>query len=809
MKAFHRAAITLGVALIAVQVSRPADEVPGFATSVQPFVAANCATCHNATLKTANLDLMAFKTADSVLANREQWQRILQRITAGEMPPPGMPRPKAVQLTVATKWLEAEFARADKGSGAGRVVARRLNRTEYNNTVRDLLGVDLEAANDFPQDDALYGFDNIANALTVSPLLMEKYLAAAEKIAKAAVFGLNLKPEIVRFYQATPRRFESANATKITEPANFSKDNYDVTGVQMPGSMHKIYKIPVSGEYNVTLYMIGGWPRNSDEHNVDFYVDGKLSGSFQVRNFYTDAQERVPTAVKTRVTLAAGEHYFIAALPRVYEGLPSNYRGPNPSKLPVPERQLAPLPATATAEQIKQREDQLARQRANVPAFDPVAVGELSFEGPFNAAAGPTEESRRKVFVCALKTDACAAQILTSVATRAFRRPVTDTASIIKIAADARKRGRSFEQSLALGIEAILISPDFLFRIEKQTAARLSDYELASRLSYFLWSTMPDETLTRLAKANTLHTPAVLNAQVSRMLADGRSRALAKNFATQWLETRRLESVAPDRDTFPDFDEYLRYSMQQETELFFDNIVRENRSVLDFLDAPYTFLNQRLAEHYGIPNVKGTEFRKVDLTGTNRSGILTQASVLTVSSYGNRTSPVLRGKWVLENILNTPPPPPPPDVPKLDEAKVGTAASLRAQMEAHRANPVCASCHSRMDPIGFALEPFNGVGAFRTKDGGFDIDSSGVMPSGKKFNGASELKTIFKADAGAFTGALTEKLFIYAMGRGVQTTDRPVLNQIAARSAARNHTFASLVLGIVNSTPFQTATREK
>ncbi len=801
-----KAVIGVGLACAAAQFLYPADQKNDFDTNVKPLLSGSCFACHNSTARTANLDLTAM-TGESVLGNRAQWERILKRLNAGEMPPAGMPRPTEVKKAAAVKWIEGEFARADAASGVGRVVARRLNRTEYNNTIRDLLGVDMDASADFPQDDALYGFDNIANALTVSPLLMEKYLAAAETVAHAAVFGPNLKPAIVHFYQPTPRRFENANAKKITEPTWFSKDGYDETGVEMPGALHKIYKVPVDGDYNVTLYMIGGWPKNSDRHDVDLYMDGKKVGTYEVPNIYTDAQERVPQAIKGQLKLTAGEHYFIAALPKVYEGLPANYKGPNPSKIPVQVRQMPPLPATATEEQKKQREAMLERQRNTVPSFDPVAVGELSFEGPFHATPGPLAESKRKVFVCEAKTDACSAEILRSVAARAFRRPVSasDAADIVKVAADARARGRSFEQSVALGIEAILISPDFLFRVEKQRAGgKITDYELATRLSYFLWSTMPDEELTRLAAANTLHTTTVLNAQVKRMLADPRSRALAKNFGSQWLETRRMESVAPDRDTFPDFDEYLRWSMQQETELFFDSIVREDLSVTDFLDAPYTFLNQRLAMHYGIEGVTGTDFRKVDLTGTNRGGVLRQASVLTVSSYANRTSPVLRGKWVLENILNTPPPPPPPDVPKLDEAAVGSAASLRAQMEAHRSNAVCASCHARMDPIGFALDNFNAVGAYRTKDGKFDIDASGVLPNGKKFDGAPGLLEIYKADPGPFTAALTEKLFIYAMGRGVQSGDQAALKAVAAKAAAENRKFSSLVLGIVNSVPFQT-----
>jgi hypothetical protein len=608
---------------------------------------------------------------------------------------------------------------------------------------------------------------------------MEKYLAAAEKIARTAVFGPDLKPVMVRYLQGGPRRFEGNNAKRITTPANFSMEHYDETGIQFPGAMHRIHKIPVDGEYNVIFYNIGGWPRYSDPHFLDFYVDGVKVATVEAPNVYTEVSERVPFAYRVRVKLTAGEDYFIGALAKIYEGLPENYKGPNPSK-------SAPAPRAG------------GRGGGPAPRFDPPSVGEMTFEGPFNATPGPSAESRAKVLVCAEKTDACSAQILRNLAGRAFRHP-TDASDILQVAAAARARGRSFEQSIVLGIQAILISPDFLFRIDGTKG--MGEFELATRLSYFLWSTMPDDELTRLASVNKLR-PA-LDAQVKRMLADPRSKALAKNFSSQWLETRRLESVAPDRDTFPDFDDYLRMSMAQETELFFDNVVREDRSILDFLDAPYTFLNQRLAEHYGIAGVVGTEFRKVDLTGTQRGGILRQASVLTVSSYVNRTSPVLRGKWVLENLLNTPPPPPPPDVPKLDEAKAASAASMRQQMEAHRANAVCASCHSRMDPIGFALETFDGVGAYRAKDGDFAIDASGVLPDGKKFDGAEGLIAIFKANPNQFTSALAEKLYIYALGRGVQTGDRAVIEAISARAAQQNRTFSSLILGIVNSAPFQ------
>ncbi|HXJ42781.1 MAG TPA: DUF1592 domain-containing protein, partial [Bryobacteraceae bacterium] len=402
---------------------------------------------------------------------------------------------------------------------------------------------------------------------------------------------------------------------------------------------------------------------------------------------------------------------------------------------------------------------------------------------------------------------ACSRRILSSLATRAFRRPVTsdELDRLTGIAESAQRRSGSFERGIALALEAILVWPDFLFRIEKNAdpgvAERpIGDYELASRLSYFLWSSMPDEALMHLAGQSKLHNPDTLKAQVKRMLADPKSRALFDNFASEWLELRRLESVLPDRDRFPDFDDYLRSSMRKETELFFANLIQEDRSILDLIDAKYTFLNERLAAHYVIAGVKGTEFRRVDLTGTNRGGILTHGSVLTVSSYATRTSPVLRGKWVLENIFNAPPP---PNVPTLDEAAVGSSATLRQQLEKHRANAVCASCHSRMDPLGFGLENYDAVGGWRNDDGSLPVDSSGVLTDGRTFQGAEGLKAVLRADKGAFAQCVASKLLMYALGRGTETYDQPAIRQIVSRASASDYRFSSLILEIVNSVPFR------
>jgi hypothetical protein len=420
----------------------------------------------------------------------------------------------------------------------------------------------------------------------------------------------------------------------------------------------------------------------------------------------------------------------------------------------------------------------------------------------------------QRIFTCNYSNKAsqpaCMRKIISDLATRAFRRPLDagEAEPLFTIAESAQRRSGSFEHGVSVALRAILVSPDFLFRIEKSATSGgvpqpITDYELASRLSYFLWSSMPDEELMNRAAEGSLRKPDVLRAEVKRMLSDPKSVALADNFAGEWLEVRRLESITPDRDRFPDFDDYLRDSMKQETELFIRNLLHNDGSILDLIDGKYTFLNERLAAHYGIPGIKGTAFRKVDLTGTNRSGVLTQGSVLTVSSYATRTSPVLRGKWVLENFLNAPPPPPPPDVPSLNDAAVGSSVSLRQQLEQHRANPVCASCHTRMDPLGFGLENYDAVGSWRDKDGNVAIDSSGALPDGRTFRGTEGLKAILRSDREAYANGMTSKLLTYALGRGIESYDRPVISEIVQRLPATEYRLSSLVLEIVKSFPFQ------
>lgn len=791
--------------------------VAEFAKTVLPFLAENCIVCHSAKKASGELNLEQFKTAAAVMEHREQWEQVLLKLKTGEMPPKGFPRPDAAELKTVTGWLEAEFDRADRTAkpDPGRVTARRLNRAEYNNTIRDLLGVNFKPADDFPQDDSGYGFDNIGDVLSLSPVLMEKYLTAAETVARTAVFGAAaLKPRVERLRPPTGRI--KSTTTPLTD--------YDLTGLSLPNSLHVTHRFPVEAEYIFKVFLGGVRPAGSEPLPLVLWIDGKQVQTFDfdpdgIASFSEDRQDFGSMTHDFRVRVPAGDHWIAISVQRLYEGLPPGYGGPNPSKRPIPPKPefkppRRPLPPERIAEIKKQFE---ARMAEKVPVNEARITG-VDVIGPYNQTQGASAESLKKVFVCGhaagTHQPACAEKIVGHLAHRAYRRPVTpeEVRKLTTFVTLAKKQGDSFEEGIVQAIQAMLVSPHFLFRLstatervaDSQAPQPIGQHELASRLSYFLWSSMPDDELLQLADQQKLRRPEVLAAQVQRMLKDPKSEALVENFAGQWLELRRLESVKPDRDRFPQFDEYFRMSIRRETELFFDHIIRQDRSLLDFIDADYTFLNERLARFYKVPGVNGPEFRKVTLpAGSNRGGILTQASVLTVSSYTTRTSVVLRGKWILENILNAPPPPAPPGVPTLDESKIGEAASLRQQMEQHRTNPTCAACHARLDPLGFGLENFDAIGGWRTMDGKFPIDASGVLPDGRSFKGVGELKTILKADRDAFAEGVTDKLLTYALGRGLERYDRPTVRQIARHVAAKEFKFSSLVMEIVNSLPFQ------
>jgi hypothetical protein len=803
-----------------------------FEASVQPFLGRNCYSCHNAKLNSGGLNLEAYTSTQGVLKDRDQWETVLRKLQSGEMPPKGLPRPVAAETRAVEAWIAREFDRADAAAKPvpGRVTARRLNRAEYNNTVRDLLGVDFRPADDFPQDDSGYGFDNIGDALSLSPVLMEKYLAAAEKVVNTAIFGIEkLKPTVVRHQPPYREGTDGGNNSRFLSNLKYTITDYDVTGLTLGSSVHTLHTFPAEGDYEFRISPEGNRPRPSEPFPVAVWIDGKQVGALHFESTTN------PTALEgmdqtIMVHAPAGEHWVAVSALRLYEGLPAKYGGLNPTKQPEPPPNAGrggggfQLPENATPEQKAAFEARLkARAAAGAGgrgAAKPLAITDVSFRvnfleigGPFNPVTRPSPESLKKIFVCREQTAACERRIVTEMARRAYRRPATqqEVAKLLGLVAADRQRGASFEQSIAVALEAMLVSPNFLFRMESDPKPgskgnpehALSDLELASRLSYFLWSSTPDEELLRAAEQKILHNPQILSAQARRMLKDQKANALVENFGGQWLQFRALESVKPDPVAFMAFDDYLRLSMRQETTLFFRNLLQTDGSVLDFLNGKYSFLNEELARYYGIPGVKGPEFRKVDLTGTNRGGVLTQGSVLTTSSYATRTSVVIRGKWVLENLMNAPVPPPPANVPPLDETSVGTSMSLRQQMEKHRTNAICASCHARMDPLGFGLENFDAIGRWRTEDGKFPIDASGILPNGRTFKGPEELKAILMENKDAFAQGLSEKMLIYALGRGLDANDRPTVRAIAKQVADNQYRVSSLVLGIVNSVPFQ------
>ena len=789
-----------------------AAAVPSAASeqTVFEFVSKHCLRCHDEAEASGDLDLHALQGQATFNKSREAWERIVLKLSTGEMPPADEPRPPAEDVQVVTDWLKAEFLRQDRmiRPVAGRVAARRLNRTEYNNTIRDLLGVNIRPAADFPADQAAFGFDNISDALRLSPVLTEKYLDAAERAVRTALFGPEiLQPSLTHY--PLPVRINLSRGTK-SQPKDLF--NYDLSGISTVHSAHVIHDFPVDGEYNFRIVLNGHRPTQSEPAHPALFIDGVL-----VQEFEIDATDLEGQIVETRAHVSAGERLLSTSYLKLYHGLPPQYEGPAPSSRP-PGALL-----TGEGELNEQDIEVLRRLGTKIKTdlsletridnrFESIDVG-----GPFDQQNAASPESWHRVYVCGdahheHSTD-CARSILTTFMGRAFRRPVTaqEVDAYVHLVELVQKQGDSFDEGIATALQAVLISPYFLFRIEQdqspaegQTAAPVSHYELASRLSYFIWSTMPDAELLQLASENRLRQPEVLTQQVRRMLRDEKSRALVENFAGQWLQFSNIDIIRPDVGQFPTFEDNLRRSMRRETERFLEEIIRKDRSMLEILDADYTFVDERLARFYEIDGVEGSEFRKIDMAGTERGGgLLSHASVLAVTSYSTRTSPVLRGKWILETLLNDPPPPPPPSVPALDEATAAQSASMRQELEAHRENTACASCHSRMDPLGFSLENFNAIGAWRKVDDHHTIDVSGTLPSGRTFAGHQELKQVLLDTREAFVRGMTEKLFIFALGRGLERYDRPALTKITNRLPGAGYRFSELVLGIVDSLPFQ------
>jgi hypothetical protein len=729
-----------------------------FEKDVRPILEDVCSRCHNEKKPTAGLNIALFTDPATLQTRRDDWEFILAKLMAGDMPPAGEDQPSDEAMAALIAYVQSAFDAADRTAkpDPGRVTARRLNRAEYANTIRDLLGVDFRVSDEFPPDDTGYGFDNIGDVLTVSPTLMEKYLGAAERISARAIGGDPL-PNAGFFTRRDRVRRVGDGVIELRQVVDYDAEYLVRVGV----AGHRGADDPP-----VTLAIsVDGTPVKTVSVPVQINAVNKQGGSTQRSVF------------EARTFLPTNEHVFRAAF--------------------VDDEGLKNIPA-------KSRTD----TNQNIfPEYVEVA-------GPYRPAE--PHPVQKKILVCNPASGAvCVNRILSTVARRAYRRPVTpaEVAQLVAVFDKARASKYSPSQSLQFALTAVLVSPKFLFRIEHDPApaahGRITDLELASRLSYFLWSSMPDERLLTLASTARLHQPPVLSAEVQRMLADPKAAALSENFAGQWLETRGLDSITRDTQKFPEWTPELRDAMKTETRLFFDAVVRDNRPVSDFINGKYTFLNELLARHYGIAGVAGPEFRRVELSTDQRSGVFTQASVLTVSSYPTRTSVVLRGKYLLDNVLNAPPPPPPPDVPPLDDAKVGVAQSLRAQMEQHRADPFCASCHTKMDPLGFGLENYDAVGKWRTEDGKFPVDASGWFPNGQKFSSPEAMKTILLGAMPDFTRSLAEKMLTYALGRGLEMYDRPTIRALEQTTEKEGYRIQTLIQGIVKSAPFDQRRAER
>jgi len=757
-----------------------------------------CVTCHNAKLRTGGL---ALDTPDTENVGKDAaiWEKVVAKLHAGEMPPPGLPRPDpATSAALVSSFETALDHAAQAAPNPGRIPAHRMSRAEYRNAIRDLLALDVDTKSLLiPDDTDQNGFDNIAGALSVSPVLLDRYVAAARKISRLAVGDPDV-PAAFDTYEI-PKTFVQED--RVSEDLPFGTRG---------GEAVRHY-FPLDGEYVVRIrlrkqlygYIIG----LGRQQQIDVRLDGKRIKLFTIGG---DAPGKpVPNTYAADIPAdPAWEGYMHSADQRLEVRVPVK-AGPHVIGVSFlrefwePEGVLRP-PETDKVLAIDQ-------QYYGKAALESVAIG-----GPY-AATGPGDTpSRRRIFVCrpanAADEQPCAAKILSALARRAYRRPASndDVRTLLAFYQAGRKRG-GFDAGIEFALERMLVDPDFLFRIVRDpanaapgTIYRLSDVELASRLSFFLWSSIPDDELLDAAVARKLRDPAVLQHEVDRMLADSRSDALIDGFASHWLGLPKLAGDKPDPQVFPEFDDNLRAALEQETRLFLRSQLREDRPVTELLNANYSFLNERLARHYQIPNIHGNQFRKVTFTDGRRGGLLGQGSILMLTSYPNRTSPVLRGKWVLDNLLGTPPPPPPPNIPALKEhSETGKSASMRQLMEEHRNNPACSGCHARMDPIGFSLENFDAIGRWRTRDYGIPIDASGVLPDGVKIDGAAGLKKALLNRPEQFVHTFTEKLLTYALGREVEYYDLPVIRQIDRDAAAGGYRWSSIIKDIVKSPPFQ------
>jgi hypothetical protein len=764
------------VALITGALAGAAPTLPSGRDLLQRY----CVGCHNDKLHTAGVSLENIDL-ENVGGHAATWERVLRKVSKNEMPPAGLPHPDASASAAFTSALEDALDRASAANpNPGRPAVHRLNRAEYSNAIRDLLAVNIKPGSLLPVDDSGYGFDNIADVLSISPALLERYISVARLVSRLAVGDLQMKPVEEQFQ---PLREPTGNFRRPRVADRVSDD----LPFDSRGGLSTQYYFPLDAEYVFRIKL----PSTAIRNGQRVSATGDVYESRQV--------------VKAGLRTVGVTFLKESARPELEAPL---QRGAPPT----PETGQRPKAPPA---EMDLRLDGVRLKRFEVPqrGGTPIDVASLIVGGPYNPIGRGDTPSRTEIFVCrpatAKEEDPCAQRILETLTRNAFRRPVTavDVKQLLAFYRAGRAAG-DFDSGIQKAVEAMLVSPDFLFRVEQDQPGkvyRVSDYELASRLSFFLWSSIPDDQLLAVAGAGKLRDSTELRRQVRRMLDDPRSYALVDNFAGQWLHLRNLATVTPDPQDFPEFDEALRRAFQQETQMLFENVLREDRSIFELLDANYTFVNQRLAEHYGIPRIYGAQFRRVALDDPNRGGLLGQGSILTVTSYPNRTSVVQRGRWILENLLGAPPPPAPPDVPELKpHAKDGRKLTMREQMEQHRANAVCAACHARMDPIGFSLENYDAIGRWRDKDAGSPIDAVGKLPDGTQFAGPAGLKklllTSYRDD---FSTALIEKLLTYALGRGLEYYDKPVVRSISRQAARDDYRMSAVIAAIVESTPFQ------
>jgi len=786
-------------AVLGTRVPLAAVQSPVSASQPSPdpaLLAKYCISCHNQRLKTGGLSLEELDLARAG-ASAAIWENVARKLRSGQMPPLGRPRPDQSASDAFVSGLEhALDEAAARAPNPGRPVTHRLTRSEYGNAVRDLLALEIDPGELLPADDTdQHGFDNNAEVLSLSPVLLERYLSAARTISHTAV-GRPVAAPAIDTYAIPGRLLQEQRADERLPFGSRGGASFD-------------HYFPTDGTYAFTIRLqktlYNAVRGLADRHELELRIDrqrvhtftvggaevnpppASFAGTITWNPAWEQYANHADDGLELRFTVKAGTHAVgVTFVPHAWE----------------PE-DVAQPPRTGWGFGTDEMYD------AN-PALESVTI-----EGPFDAAGPGDTPSRRKIFSCrpsaVPREEACARTILSALGRRAYRRPVTadDVNTLIEFYRLGRKNG--FDAGIETALQRILVSPDFLFRIEQDprgvppaTPYRVSDVELASRLSFFLWSSIPDEELLDAAAKGTLRKPEVLGAQVRRMLQDPRAQTLVENFASQWLQLRDLRNVVPDPDLFSDFDENLRASFRRETELFIGNQLQEDRGIPELLTANYSFLNERLARHYGVPDVSGSRFRKVTLPA-DRAGLLGQGSLLTLTSYPNRTSPVLRGKWLLENILGTPPPPPPPDVPALsDKGADGQRQSVRERLQQHRRDPGCASCHAHIDPLGFALEQFDAIGMRRTHDeGNTPIDATGALPNGVTFTGLEGLRTVLVSRQQQFVATVTERLMAYALGRGVEYFDRPTLRRIVRDAEADGYRWSSIIMGIVSSTPFE------